>query len=166
MEAQIKNPALIFCLSVILSALMFTSVVSAQELPPQQSERSLGYSDDELVEFIFVAHKVMPLQQESQMKMIQEIEEQELTIDKFNNILEAQTNGKELNATQEEIDAFNNAIENIQLIQEQYMALITEVIIDEGMTPERYEEIIFNYQQDPQLQLRINQLMDDINNNQ
>jgi hypothetical protein len=153
----IRNFSLLIILSVIIS-----SGISAQQLPPGLQSQSAQYTDDELVEFIHVAQKVMPLQQESQIKMIEEIEEQELTVDKFNNILESRTTGMEVEATQEEMEAFNNAIENIQLLQQQYMEMISEVIVVEGMTTERYEEIIFNYQQDPQLQLRINQLMEDM----
>jgi hypothetical protein len=147
---------------LIILSLIISSGISAQQLPPGQQSQPAEYSDEELIEFIHVAQKVMPLQQESQIKMIGEIEEQELTVEKFNNILESTTTGLDVVATEEEMEAFNNAVENIKLLQEQYMEMISEVIVVEGMTTEKYEEIIFSYQQDPQLQLRINQLMEEM----
>jgi hypothetical protein len=147
---------------LFLVAISFTHQVHSQELPEGGAESAVAYTDEELVDFIKVAQKVMPLQHESQMKMISEIEQQEMTLERFNDILESHSMGEAVDVPEEELEAFNNAIENIQLIQEEYNEIISEVIIVEGMTPETYEEMIFNYQKDPELQMRINQLLDEL----
>lgn len=147
---------------LIMSAFLFSTSVSAQETPSDGPEELIQYSEDELSAFVQVAQKVMPLQQESQMKMMEEIEEEDLTVDRFNNILEARSTGADVDATEEELNGFNNALENIQNLQDEYNERITEVITEEGMSVEKYEEIIANYQQDPQLQLRINEMMDEM----
>jgi hypothetical protein len=161
MESKNRNLSWIFSL-LIFVATAFPYQVSSQQPPDGGAERSVAYTDEELVDFIKVAQKVMPLQHESQMKMISEIEEQQLTLERFNEILEAHSIGETVEVPEEELEAFHNALENIQLVQEQYTEIISEVIVVEGMAPETYEEIIFNYQQDPELQMRINQLLDEL----
>jgi hypothetical protein len=151
----------IFSFLMIMSALLLSSQVNAQQLPMQQPPQQVEYSDEELIAFVNVAQQVMPLQQESQMKMIGEIEEENLSVDDFNNILQAQSTGQNVDASQEELEAVNNAMEGIRSIQMEYETIITKAIEDEGMAPAKYEEIITNYQQSPELQMRINALLED-----
>ncbi len=134
---------------------------AAQQLPQQQMQPA-EYSDNELIVFITTAQKVMPLQQESQEEMIESIEDEDLTVEKFNHILEAHSTGQEADATADEIESFNIAMEAIQEIQFEYEQLIVETITDEGMAPAKYEEILANYQQDPELQMRVAVLMEEM----
>ena len=158
-----KNSFLKFFSSLMLiSAFLLSAQASAQQLPMQQSPSPAEYSDEELIVFVNVAQKVLPLQQESQMKMIGEIEEENLTVDKFNEIMNAHSTGGNIEATDEELAAFNNAIEGIQEVQAEYEVVITEVIVEEGMAPAKYQEIITSYQQDPELQMRINALLEEM----
>jgi DNA repair ATPase RecN len=138
--------------------------VSAMQLSSQELMQPSDYTDEELVIFLTAAIKVMPLQQESQMKMVEKIEDQDLTVDEFNSILDAHSTGEGVKATREELEAFNKAIESIQEIQLEYQEIITEVIEDEGLSAQRYENIIVHYQQDPKLQARINSLMKKMEN--
>lgn len=155
--------AKVFSLLMIMSALFISSSVNAQQLPPQQeAPQSPEYSDNELIDFINAAQAVTPLQQESQMKMIQEVEDNDLTVEKFNTILDAQSTGAEVEATEEELTAFASAIEGIQEIQLEYEGVITEAITEEGISPQKYQEIMNYYQQDPELQMRINVLMEEM----
>ncbi len=147
---------------MLISAFLLSAQASAQQLPMQQSPSPAEYSDEELIVFVNVAQKVLPLQQESQMKMIGEIEEENLTVDKFNEIMNAHSTGGNIEATDEELAAFNNAIEGIQEVQAEYEVVITEVIVEEGMAPAKYQEIITSYQQDPELQMRINALLEEM----
>ncbi len=152
----------IFSLLMIMSALILSYPVNAQQLPVGQSPQPAEYTDAVLITFINAAQKIMPLQQESQIKMIETIEDEDLTVDKFNSILESRSAGSEADATQTELLAFNNAIEGIQDIQLEYEGIITDAITEEGITPAKYEEIITNYQHDPELQMRINVLMEEM----
>ncbi len=142
---------------MIMSVFLFQA--SAQQLPAQELPESPEYSDEELLTFVQAAIKVMPLQQESQMKMVAEIEEENLTVEKFNDIMQSFSNGENANTTEEEIIAFNNAMEGIQEIQVEYEEVITRAIAEEGITPAKYEEIMTHYQFDPELQMRINQII-------
>lgn len=152
----------IFSSFMIMTFFLASSHGYTQQLPRQQSPRQAEYSDNELIVFINTAQQVMPLQQESQSKMIGEIEKEELSVDKFNSIMNAYSEGTEIDATSEELEAFNVALEGMQEIQMEYEVIITKTIEDEGITPTRYQEIITNYQQDPDLQMRVNTLMEDM----
>jgi hypothetical protein len=49
---------------------------------------------------------------------------------------------------------------NIQEIQMEYQEVITETIAEEGIAPAKYEKIMAGYQQDPELQARINEILE------
>ena len=151
-----------FSFLMIMSAILVSVQVSAQQMPMQQQPpQSADYSDSELIVFINAAQKVMPLQQESQMKMIEEVEGQDLTVEEFNEILEAQSTGEQVTATEEDLTAFNNAIEGIEEIQMEYQEIISGAIEEEGISLQKYEQIMTSYQTDPDLQMRLNQLMEE-----
>ena len=150
----------------IISAMLISLPAGAQQLPGGQAPQPAEYSDDELVTFIAAAQKIMPLQQESQMKMIEKIEEEDLTVDKFNNILESLSTGENADASEAELKSFNNAMEEIQEVQMEYEVTITDAITEEGMTPAKYQEIMAVYQQDPELQMRVNILMEEMQDDQ
>ena len=155
----------VFSLLMVMSVL-FISSAGAQQLPMQQPAEVSEYTDDELLVFINAAQKIMPLQQESQMKMIEKIEEEDLTVEKFNEILESFSNGENGGVQQPEMESFNSAMEGIQNIQAEYEGLMAEFIVDEGMSAAKYEEIVSNYQRDPELQMRINILLEEMEENQ
>ena len=152
----------IFSSLMIMSLFLISSQVDAQQLPAQQAPQLPEYSDEELTAFVNVVQKVIPLQQESQMKMIGEIEEENLTVDEFNNILQAHSTGENVDASEEKLESFNNAMMGIQGIQMEYEVIIINTIEEEGMSPAKYEEIIANYQNSPELQMRVNAIMEDM----
>jgi DNA repair ATPase RecN len=147
---------------MIMIAFMLTSQVFGQQLPELPASQIPEYSDDELISFIKATQQVMPLQQESQMKMIEKIEDENLTVEKFNNIMETQSKGEKSDATEEELEAFNKSIEEIQEIQYEYQPIIIKAVEDAGISPAKYDEITNNYQRDPELQVRINVLLEEM----
>jgi hypothetical protein len=151
-----------FCV-LIISTLFISSEGLAQQLPPQQSPQAQNYSDEQLESFVEAAMEVMPIQEESQLKMIEEIEQKDLTVERFNMILETRLSGQDPDIPEEEMEAFESALESIQQIQLEYQEKIINAIEDAGMTPAMYEEIIANYQQDPELQMRVDGIMEEMN---
>ena len=148
----------VFSLLLMTSILMISFRGSAQ---PQQTE----YTDEELKTFIRVARDIMPLQQESQMRMLEEIEDAGLSVERFNMILEAHSMGQEIDITEDEMNAFHNALEAVQEVQSEYEQIIFDAIREEGISPERYLAIFADYQQDPELQMRVNELMEGMEEN-
>jgi hypothetical protein len=150
----------IFSSLLMLSFLLFSARTVAQQLPGQQLPAVPEYSDEQLIAFVNIAQKIIPLQQESQEKMVGEIEEENLTVEQFNNIMNAFSAGENVNVPEQELESFNKALEGIQEIQIEYEEKIISTISEEGMEPEKYSEIIGNYQRDPELQMRVNALFD------
>ncbi len=144
---------------LVLSVLFASSAIFAQQLKAQESP---GYSDEELENFVQAVLEVIPLHQESQALMIQEIEEEDLTIETFNMILESQHLGEDPDVTEEKMDAFKNALLAVQALELEYNEKITEEIVDAGLSPARYEQIMADYQQDPELQMKVNQIMEEM----
>lgn len=148
-----------FSLLVMMSTLLMASRISAQ-LSGQLLTRTSGYSDEILMDFIRTVREVMPLQKESQMKMIGEIENRNISFDRFNKILEAHSRGMNIDATNEEMDAFADAIESLENIQLEYEEKILEAIMKRNMTAEEYQGILGDYQEDKELQTRVNALIE------
>ncbi len=148
---------------LMISAMFISSEALAQQLPPQQSSQEQDYTDEQLESFVEAAMEVMPIQEESQLKMIEEIEEKDLTVERFNMILEAQQMGQDPDIPEEEMEAFESALKGIQDIQLEYHDKIVTAIQGAGMTPAMYEEIMANYQQNPELQMRVDGIMEEMN---
>jgi hypothetical protein len=162
MNTDIAIPRLRFFPILIFAFLVSAIAVQAQQPQAQDIPQGQEYSDEELQTFVEAALEVMPLQEESQLKMIGEIEQRDLTVDKFNVILETKQMGQDPDATEEELEVFEDALKAIQAIQIQYHEDIVRVIEDSGISIEKYEEIMINYQQDPSLQVRIGEIMENM----
>jgi hypothetical protein len=153
-------------LASIFSFLMiFPSIISSYSLTGQQRfgqqfSRTGEYTDEELMTFIRASRQVMPLQQESQMRMIREIEQENLSLERFNMILESHTRGMEIETTDDEMESFTSALESIQEIQIEYEEKIISSIEREGLSVEQFQAIFADYQQDQDLQMRVNALME------
>jgi len=152
-------------LKYILTAFMIFALLSnvyAQDAPiiQQDGQATNNFEDQDLQKFASAAEKVMMIQQETEQKMVQAIEGENLDIEKFNEILRAQQEeGTELTATEEEMQSFNSAAENIIKIQTEVQSDMMRVIQDEGLEPQKYEEILMAYQTDPATKARVDALL-------
>lgn len=128
---------------------------------PQPSiEMREDFSDNELKSFVKANERVTVIQLEAEQTMIQAIEEEGLSVERFNEILEQQrdpTRGGETSA--EELQSFNKAAqmildENVRIEQQ-----MTSSIEEEGIDIETYKQIMLAYQQSPQVQDRVNKMV-------
>ena len=120
-----------------------------------------GFTDDELEKFAGAVMQVMTIQQEGQAEMIGIIEEHGMTVERFNEIMmQAQEMPLEqVEATEEEKETYLEAIEKIDEIQLGLEEELVEAIEEEGLSIEKYEEIMQEYQQNPELQQLIQQML-------
>ncbi len=120
-----------------------------------------GFSDEELEKFANAILQVMTIQQEGQAEMIEIIEDHGMTVERFNEIMmQAQEMPLEqVEATEEEKEVYLEVIEQIDEIQIELEEELVEVIEDEGLSIEKYEEIMQEYQQNPELQQLIQQML-------
>lgn len=156
---------------IILSlafALFFTFGAFAQvpmqqpQQPQQQQQVPTDFDSQELEEFVDVYIKSTEIQQGNEEEMIQAIENEDLEINRFNEILtvqQQQQSVEDINATPEEMAAFNKAAEKIMAVQQETQAEIQELIESE-MGAEKYQEIASAYQQSPEVQERVNGILE------
>ena len=135
----------------LLLTLLFSQPLKAQDY---------DFSDNELKNFAKLLVEVITIQQQTQREMIAIIQENGLTIGRFNQLLiQLQEKGEEgLEATEEEKKGFLVVADAIQGIQEQMMENLTKAVVAKGMTLERYESILLAYQTDSQLQEKVHAL--------
>ena len=122
-------------------------------------EGSQNFSEDEIEQFVVVYQKANEIQQKNEAVMIQAIEEENLEMDRFNEILMARQNqqsAEDINASAEEMASFNQAAEKIMAVQQEAQTEITQ-IIEEELGVEKYQAIVAAYQQDPEVQQKVNE---------
>lgn len=153
--------------AVILSfafALFFAFGAYAQ-VPMQQGQQpavETNFEQQELEEFVNVYIKSTEIQQGNEAEMIQAIEEEELDINRFNEILTVRQNQQsveDIDATAEEMAAFNKAAEKIMEVQQETQAEI-EQLIESEIGAEKYQQIAMAYQQSPKVQERVNGILE------
>ena len=142
----------------VLSALSFMLVMLLSvTIQAQQTE----FSDEELEQFADAVTEVMTIQQQGQTEMMTKIEEHDMDVQRFNEInMQAQEVPlDEIEATEEELESFQMINQEIEQIQIELEAELIETIEEQGLSLEKYEAIMGQYQQDPELQQRIQELM-------
>jgi len=121
-----------------------------------------GFSDEMLQNFANAVVQVISIQQQGQNEMIEAIEETDMTVQRFNEInMQAQQMPLEdIEASEEELENFQKANEAVEEVQIELEEILIGTIEEEGLSIEKYEEIMAEYQQNPELQQRVQELME------
>ncbi len=141
-------------LSVFIFSLLVVFAFNAKANPG-------GFTDEEIKGFANAITKVMSIQQQSQMQMIEIIEEHDMDVQRFN-LLYMQMQQMpldEIDGTDKEKEDMEEIVEEIEKIQAELESVLISSIEDEGLSIAKYEEIMTAYQQNPELQQRIQQEM-------
>ncbi|MDQ3392905.1 MAG: DUF4168 domain-containing protein [Bacteroidota bacterium] len=145
-------------------ALLFSFNVNAQDETfdaPEEEQTATSFNDEELQLFANAAGKVIIIQQETEEKMLKAIEGENIELEKFNAILKSQQSQEEeaMEASEDEMQSFNNAAEKIIQIQTEVQSEMIQAIQDEGLEPQKYEQIMLAYQSDPEVKARIDSML-------
>ena len=155
-----ENHVLLFPMLFIGAMLLLSAQGAWAQEPTQPTvEVREDFSDKELKLFIKANEKVTAIQAETEEKMTKVIEDEGLTVERFNEILEMQRDpAKRTETPPEELTSFNNAAQVIikenQKIEQQMAVSIEK----EGINLDTYKEIMVAYQQSPKVQSRVNEL--------
>ncbi len=143
------------CFSTILIALFILFAAPLKGNPG-------GFSDDELRNFANAVVQVISIQQQGQMQMIEHIEEHEMSVQRFNELyMQAQQMPlDDIDVEGDEMESFIEISEEIEKIQVDLESVLINTIQEEGLSVEKYESIMAEYQQNPELQQRIQQMME------
>lgn len=141
--------------SIAILSLFATVVFAQQPLPQQQQEVKTDYSNDEIETFVDANLEISKVQQKAQDEAIGIIEENNLELDRFNEIVAIQQGQSEDEASAEELAAFNAAAQKIrannQKMQEKMMATLDDYQINE----QDYQQIMLTYQQDEDFRKKV-----------
>lgn len=151
MKSILKLPLLI-CFLISLG----TVPASAQEMPAKTN-----FTDEELEKFIEINKQVIQMEQQSQQKIVTAIQDEGITVERFNQIAQKRQNpNMELNASEEEMTAFNNAAQVVmqqqQQMQRQVMGMIQKT---DGIDVQTFQQIMMAYQQDEEVQQQIDEML-------
>ncbi len=147
---------------LILLGTFFTTgslVVAQQQQMPQQQDFEVP--EDELMAFAHAVEKVDSINQEANREMVEIIEENDLEVEQYNQImrqLQSADDPSQLDTDEETVErAFeaSNEIRNIQIELEQQRNM---VIQNEGLSPNRFDMILQLVKNDPQIRQQFEDL--------
>lgn len=144
--------------------ILFITAGAMAQVPMQQGQQqqvNTDFSEEELEDFVEVYVKASEIQQQNETVMMQTIEEEDLELQRFNEILtsrQQQQPAEEINASAEELAAFNKAAEKIMTVQQEAQTEINQ-LIEEEIGAEKYQQIAMAYQQSPDVQQKINEML-------
>ncbi|MCC9165228.1 DUF4168 domain-containing protein [Pontibacter harenae] len=135
---------------------------NSTQLPQQQQQQvQTDYSDKEIKQFVDANTRLMDVQAESEKVMMTILQEEKLEVNKFNELAQAhqQQQLQEAEATPEEMAAFNKAAQRMIEMQPEVQQKVEKAIVKDGLTMEKYEQMLLAYQQSPAVQAKVNQMM-------
>jgi hypothetical protein len=143
MENQFFRRIKILLAATFILCISTYSIAQHQADPLDEPARE-EFSDNEIESFVTATKEVIKLQTEIEQEMIQAIEDSDLTIERFNEIMMAQQNQQSLDAvaTEDELESFSEAAQKIIEIQSEMQEEIINVLNEEGLDVATYQEII------------------------
>lgn len=156
---------LVKVIMVSFTFVLFSAFAAFAQVPMQQDQQqpaAQNFSEEDIDQFVVVYEKASEIQQQNEAEMIQAIEGEDLEMERFNEILTARQNQQsaaDIDASAEEMAAFNTAAEKIMAVQQEAQAEIAQ-IIEEELGGEKYQAIVTAYQQDPELQQKVNEKLE------
>ncbi len=144
---------------------LFAIPAQAQFEMPQEAPPQIEVSDSELELFIDASMNAQSVQAQSQQEMIAIVDEEGIEVNTYNEIIQAQQMGQsleDLDISASDIESFESAYEQIQEVEVRMERDLAQAIEEEGMEMERFQEINMAIQQDPELQQRVQQMIQEV----
>lgn len=135
----------------------FGAFAQTPQLPQQQQQQQkVEVSDSELEKFANAFQGIRMINQQAQQEMMAVVQDGGMDVQKFNEIHQASVDpAVEAEATPEELEKHQEIASELEEMQGTYQAKMEEVIQDQDLTLQRYEQIAMGLQSDPELQERL-----------
>ncbi len=160
LKKKVNSVSVIISVFAIAFCFLAGNVYAQMPQQPQQQEVRTDFTDEELEKFVTAAQEVMAIQQQTSQQVHESIEEEGLTVQEFQQMFQAMQDPQtEFEATAEEEQAFDNAMQKVSEIQQGADERSMQAVEDAGLSYQEYEEIMTAYQQSPEVQQRVNELM-------
>lgn len=139
---------------------LFAQAQQQPQMPPQQQNlpTSSDVSDEELTNLGDAAEALEPIQVETQEKVRSAVEEEDLSFERFQQMMMAMQNpqmAQQVNITAEEKSKIQTLQPTLMEIQTEARQKMSTTIQENGLTMQRYQQIILGAQQDPELMTRV-----------
>ncbi|TVQ36326.1 MAG: DUF4168 domain-containing protein [Spirochaetaceae bacterium] len=145
----------------LITALVAT-FSAAQDMFPGETPETIEVGDAELNRFVEALQQIERVQMDTQEEMISVLDEQGITTERFNEIYQAEHNPEfELDQplSSDEQSRFRMAEQQLQSIQEDSQVEMSQVVQNQGIEIDRFNEIYVALTQDPELQQRVQELI-------
>ncbi|MFP4240916.1 MAG: DUF4168 domain-containing protein [Chitinispirillaceae bacterium] len=119
-------------------------------------------SEKDLQSFVEVNKKMFSIQTELEGQMIQAIEDNGLTVDRYMEIAMKEEPSQETEtASKDELAKVEKVTQEVESLNENLQKKGLEIIEEMGLTPEKYEVIATNVQNSEENQKRYNEMMEE-----
>ncbi len=145
-------------LSVALLLFFVLPAVAQVGISPQQQQQSNEVTDEQLKTFAAITGELEQMQASSREDMEKILEDHGMTVDRFNEIMQAMQTGAEIELSDEERERFELINEKIQEYQQGNQQKAIAVLEKHGMDQQLYMQIQQQLQTDPRLQERYEEL--------
>lgn len=130
-----------------------------QQMPPNQNlPSSSDVTDQEITNLVDAITAIEPIQREVQQQIQQAVEEKGITMERFQQMMMAMQNpqlAQQVDITDEEQAMIQELQPTLMQLQGEAQQEITSKIEENGLTADRYRQIIMGAQQDPELMQRV-----------
>ena len=147
---------------VIMMAALVAALGATQDMFPQESAEQINVEESELAQFVDALQQIEQVQMETQEEMIGVLNDLDLSTDRFNEIYQAEHNPEfelERALSDDEQQRYRMAEQELQGIQEDSQVEMSQVVESQGIDIDRFNEIYVALTQDPELQQRVQEMM-------
>ena len=125
-----------------------------------QTEKSV--SEEEMKQFATSIQQVEIVNQQAQQEMVSVVEKEGLEVQRYNEMQQADMDpDREIDATGEEMEKYDQATEELGKIHARTQEKMQESITQEGLTVARYQEIATIISNDPEMQQKLREILQD-----
>ncbi|PKD42665.1 DUF4168 domain-containing protein [Rhodohalobacter barkolensis] len=157
-------------IAILFGAGSLFAQVQQQTPPPQQQQEmpdlpsSDDVSDEEIEQVANAINELGPIQVEAQEKMAEAVEKEDITFERFQQMMMAMQNPQaadQVDVTDEEMEKLQTLQPALMEIQSEADEKMMEKIESNGISVERYQNIVMAAQQDQELRSRVEALLED-----
>lgn len=160
----------------LCALLLMAATVTAQQMQPQQQPQQQAVpqqpqaptpdeiSDEELLTFLQTSDAIRPIQEEAQMEMRQVIEDEGISVERFQQLMMAMQNPQlagQVEVSAEEEAAMQEMEPKLVEIENAASEEIVNEIDNQGLDVDRYQAIYMSLQQHPELMERLQAMLDE-----
>lgn len=153
----LKSMSIAALVLVFSAGALFAQV---QQQPPQMPDlpASEDVSDEEISLLVVTLQELGPIEEKAQQRIEEAVESEDLSFNRFREMMMAMQNPQmagEVNISDDEMEKIQKLQPKLMEIQGETEQEMIAKIEDNGMTIQRYQEIIMGAQQDPTLMQRL-----------